>query len=473
MATSRAQMWQLPLARAARPTRCRSAPSPTACIPRPGSPRRWPSSTTRYLGADWYAHLDDPDTLGAASTRSPTTSCGQAHRQLKSELIAYAPRARRRASARATARARRPLGAADALLDPNALTLGFARRFATYKRATLLFRDPERLARLLNNPDRPVQIIFAGKAHPADTARAGVHPPDLRVLAPARSSRARSSSSKTTTWTWRATWSAACDVWLNTPHPPARGQRHQRQEGQPQRRCPTAASSTAGGTKATTATTAGPSASAREYQDAETRDDADADALYTLLEREIVPLYYDRGSDEIPHNWVAVMKEAIKTVAPAFSMRRMVKEYVESLYLPALALGARIDADHYRLARELVEWEQRVRENWPDVSLQVEGPRDGQLQIGQPITLTALASLDGLTPDDVRVELIYGQDDDGAVRGRCVVAMERKGKAEHGVYRYHATIHPETTGSLVYGVRATPTHPGLASPYELGLAHWA
>ena len=73
----------------------------------------------------------------------------------------------------------------------------------------------------------------------------------------------------------------------------------------------------------------------------------------------------------------------------------------------------------------------------------------------------------------MRVELIYGQDDDGAVRGRCVVAMERKGKAEHGVYRYHATIHPETTGSLVYGVRATPTHPGLASPYELGLAHWA
>jgi starch phosphorylase len=103
----------------------------------------------------------------------------------------------------------------------------------------------------------------------------------------------------------------------------------------------------------------------------------------------------------------------------------------------------------------------------------VEGPREGQIQIGEPIALTALARLGALTPDDVRVELVYGQDRDGALRERCVVAMERKGKAEHGAYRYHATIHPETTGSLVYGVRVTPAHPGLASPYEMGLAHWA
>jgi starch phosphorylase len=215
----------------------------------------------------------------------------------------------------------------------------------------------------------------------------------------------------------------------------------------------------------------------RDYQDAETRDDADADALYTLLEREIIPLYYDRGLDEIPHNWVAVMKQAIQTVAPAYSMRRMVKEYTESLYLPALTLGARIDADQYRLAREVIEWTQRVRDHWGEVSLQVEGPREGQIQIGKPIGVTALARLGALTPDDVRVELIYGQDDDGAVRNRCVVTMERKGKLEgkpeDGVYRYEATIHPETSGSLIYGVRATPAHPGLHNPYELGLARWA
>ena len=424
---------------------------------------------TRYLGPDWYARLDDQDTWSRVD-EIPDGELWEAHRQLKSELFAYA-RARVGRQRRRHGEGKAALGAVDRLLNSSSLTLGFARRFATYKRATLLFRDPKRLARLLNNVDRPVQIIFAGKAHPADKAgqefikqvyeysRRQEFAGRIVLLEDYDIDMARRLVS-------------GVDVWLNTPIRPHEASGTSGEKAS-LNGVPNCSIRDGWWDEAYAGDNGWAIGDARDYQDAETRDDNDADTLYTLLEREIVPLYYDRGLDEIPHNWVAVMKEAIKTVAPTYSMRRMVKEYVESLYLPALALGARIDADHYRLARELVEWEQRVRENWPDVSLQVEGPRDGQLQIGQPITLTALTSLDGLTPDDVRVELIYGQDDDGAVRGRCVVAMERKGKAEHGVYRYHATIHPETTGSLVYGVRATPTHPGLASPYELGLAHWA
>jgi starch phosphorylase len=424
---------------------------------------------TRYLGPDWYTHLDDPATWSRAD-EIPDGELWEIHRQLKGDLIAYA-RTRIGRQRQRHGEGKAALSAVDRLLNSSALTLGFARRFATYKRATLLFRDPKRLARLLNNVDRPVQIIFAGKAHPADAAgqefiqqvyefsRRQEFAGRIVLLEDYDIDMARRLVS-------------GVDVWLNTPIRPHEASGTSGEKAS-LNGVPNCSVRDGWWDEAYAGNNGWAIGEARDYQDAATRDDADADALYTLLEREIVPLYYDRGLDEIPHNWVAVMKEAIKTVAPAFSMRRMVKEYVESLYLPALALGARIDADHYHLARELTEWSQRVRKNWEDISLQVEGPRDGQIQIGEPVGVAALAHLGALTPGDVRIELIYGQGDDGAMRERCVIAMERKGKAEHGAYRFHATIHPEATGSLIYGVRATPTHPGLASPYELGLAYWA
>ena len=164
-------------------------------------------SITRYLGADWYAHLDDP-APGSRVDEIPDGELWEAHRQLKSELFAYA-RARARAPAHAHRRGQgRARRGEHRCSTPSALTLGFARRFATYKRATLLFRDPERLARLLNNAERPVQIVFAGKAHPADKPGQEFIRRSTSTRA-SRSSRARSSSSKTTTWTWRGTWSAA------------------------------------------------------------------------------------------------------------------------------------------------------------------------------------------------------------------------------------------------------------------------
>ncbi len=197
------------------------------------------------------------------------------------------------------------------------------------------------------------------------------------------------------------------------------------------------------------------------------------------LEREIVPLYYDRGLDDVPHNWVAVMKAAIRTCAPRFSMRRMVKDYVNLLYVPALLHGARMDADTYALARELAKWKRDVRDAWGQVVLRVEGPREGALAVGQPITVTALVALGVLTPDDVRVELVAARDEDGAPKDARIVRMElleRAGKGERGegtILRYQAQLAPDVSGSLVYGVRVVPYHSGLAHAYDLGLARWA
>ncbi len=168
-----------------------------------------------------------------------------------------------------------------------------------------------------------------------------------------------------------------------------------------------------------------------------------------------------------------MMKRAIITVAPRFSMRRMVSEYVKDLYLPALALGQRMDADSYALARELAAWKRQIRENWGRVGLRVEGPREGQLQIGEPVDLTANVYLGNLRPEDVRVEVVAGHDEDGEIAGRRVLEMRSAGRGEDGAYRYRAQLQPETNGSLVYGVRVVPAHPGLANPLDMGLAKWA
>jgi starch phosphorylase len=423
----------------------------------------------RYLGDDWYDRLDEPG-LWDHVYDIPDGELWETHRQLKGELIAYA---RRRVERQRRGHGEGPaaLGAVERLLDPATLTLGFARRFATYKRATLLFRDPERLARLLNDPERPVQIIFAGKAHPADGAgQEFIKQVYEYSRKPEFAGRIVFLEDYDIDMARRLV--SGVDVWLNTPIRPYEASGTSGEKAG-LNGVPNCSVRDGWWDEAYAHNNGWAVGDARDYQDAETRDDADAASLYHLIEDEIAPLYYDRGPDEIPHNWVAVMKESIRTVAPDFSTRRMVKEYTESLYLRALSIGARIDADHYRLATELIAWKRRVRENWKDVALHVEGPRHGQIQIGQPIAVTAFVHLGALEPEDVRVELIYGRDDNGEARERRVVVMERAGKPEHDAYRYHATIRPESSGSLIYGVRATPTHVGLAYPYEMGLARWA
>ncbi|MGH2516894.1 MAG: alpha-glucan phosphorylase, partial [Ktedonobacterales bacterium] len=120
----------------------------------------------------------------------------------------------------------------------------------------------------------------------------------------------------------------------------------------------------------------------------------------------------------------------------------------------------------------LAQWKGTVRREWPQVALQVEGPREGQLAIGQPVNVTALAKLGALRPDDVRIELVSGRDMDGHLREVRVEPMERAAKAEGGLYRYTGRLQPDASGSLVYGVRAVPHHPGLPHPHELGLARW-
>ncbi len=286
-----------------------------------------------YLGADWRERMDDP-ALWEQIDRIPDAELWEVHRHLKRKLVAYL---RERARKMWLELRVHPVQvvASGTLLDPYALTIGFARRFATYKRASLVLSDFERLLGLLNRPNMPVQIIFAGKAHPADE-------PGKRLIQEVYRKVKLAENGGRLVFVEDYDMNLArylvqgVDVWLNTP------------------RRPNEASGTSGMKAAINGV---PNFSVldgwwregyngrngwaigeeREYDDPAEQDAADAESLYTLLENEIIPLYYQRrASDGLPVEWLARMRESIRTVTPRFSTRRMVKEYVERLYLPAM-----------------------------------------------------------------------------------------------------------------------------------------
>ena len=423
----------------------------------------------RYLGADWYDHLDDSE-LWARIGEIPDSELWEAHRALKTDLIAYA----RERLARQRTRLREGLAAINATadaLDPNALTLGFARRFATYKRATLIFHDPARLLRILTNPDRPVRIVFAGKAHPAD------QPGQEFIRRVYEFSRQPEFAGKIVfledyDMDMARHLVSGGDVWLNNPIRP-----HEASGTSGQKAglngLPNLSILDGWWAEAWNGANGWAIGTDREYQDEQTRDDADAAALYDTLEQRVVPLFFDRAATGIPHRWVAAMKEAIRTVAPQFSMRRMLKDYVNQLYVPALRLGARMDAESYAQARALVRWKRSILEGWGEVALEVDVPREGQIAIGQLVRATAKVRLGKLTPEDVRVELVVARDEDGVPADQRVIPLERTGKPEGGVYTYQARVRPDTSGSWIFGVRVVPLHSGLAHDYDMGLARWA
>ncbi len=287
----------------------------------------------RYFDEGWYSHLDEPETWEAIE-RIPDEELWTVRRHLKRKLVAYM---RERARLHWLENRVHPVQtiASGVLLDPYALTIGFARRFATYKRASLILHDAERLMELINRPGMPVQVIFAGKAHPAD------EPGKLLIQEVYRQvKRAEAGGRLVFLEDYDINLARylvqGVDLWLNTP------------------RRPNEASGTSGQKAALNGAlnlscldgwwhegyngqNGWAIGDEREYTDAASQDAADADGLYHLLEDEIIPLYYlERSADRLPGEWLGRVKESIRTLAPRFSMRRMVREYVDSMYLPSL-----------------------------------------------------------------------------------------------------------------------------------------
>ena len=350
------------------------------------------------------------------------------------------------------------------LFDPNALTLGFARRFAIYKRPNLLLHDPERLLRLLNNPQRPVQIIIAGKAHPADQAGQALIQEWIRFI---RRPEARAHAIFLADYDMLLTEHLVqgVDVWINTPR-------------RPWEACGTSGMKVLvnGGlnlseldgwwAEAYTPEVGWALGDGLEHDDDPAWNAAEADALYARLEREVVPEFYTRDETGIPTAWVARMRESMAQLTPRFSADRAVREYTEQHYLPAAAAYRARAADDAALGRQIVTWRHAVEQQWTAL-------RFGAVKVetdGTHHTFEVQASVGDLDPAAVRVQL-YADGVDGGGPVRQEMTRVRRLEGADGGYAYSTQV-PATRPPTDYTARVIPYHDGIAVPLEAPRILW-
>jgi starch phosphorylase len=422
-----------------------------------------------YLGPRWREDTSSREAWQRVE-RIPDLELWRTHVRLRERLVAYAreqaePRSR---EARIAAGGR---GLAAPPLRSDALTIGFARRFATYKRATLLFRDLPRLKALLLDESRPVQLLLAGKAHPRD----GAGKEFIRELL--ETVRREGLSERVVfleDYDLRKTAKLVqgVDVWLNTPR-------------RPYEACGTSGMKVvpngglnlsvldgwwAEGYRPGVGWAIG---DGQEFVHAGYQDEVDAESLYTTLEREVVPLFYDRDADGLPRGWIAMMKESIRILAPAFSGERMVKQYVEDFYIPAAGHYRRLAADGFAKARELAAWKAMVREAWPLVKVTlVEGRGTPDVAVGEGIEVVAKVRLGILEPGEVVVEAYYSRlRPDGALANGRGTALEWAG-CDGGEHLYRGMVPSKASGMHGYSIRVLPCHDDVLVPHELPLITW-
>ncbi len=358
---------------------------------------------------------------------------------------------------------------ASKMLKPDVLTIGFARRFATYKRATLLFKDLDRLDKIVNNPERPVQFVFAGKAHPADTAGKEFI---KYIFAVQNEPRFKGKVIFVEDYNMNLAryLVQGVDVWLNNPIRPLE------------------ASGTSGMKVAANGGLAlsvldgwwdevGPCdfswsiGGIDNYKTDGERDAVEAETLYNLIESEIAPLYYTKDSDGLPAGWIRNMKASIKTIAPFFNTHRMVQEYYVMFYVNAHKYGQNLWADGK--LKNLAAWRNKIMDNWYRVSVTDITPnRVEEVVIGSNISLKARVSLGSLTPDDVAVEVYIGTSGvGGEIMDPKVLYMNNTGKDGEN-YIYDLTFAPENSGRQDYAMRVIPKNQDVVSTLTPLFLRW-
>jgi starch phosphorylase len=418
-----------------------------------------------YLTPNWRDNIDQRATWAGVADILDDELWAQ-HQTAKREMLDLV-RERLAAQLLRVGASPAEVNAAATGLDPRALTIGFARRFATYKRATLLFRNPERLKKILNDPDRPVQFIFAGKAHPAD------EPGKAFIQSVYQYSRQPGFQGKIVfvedydTNIARKLVSGV-DVWLNNPRRPleASGTSGEKAglNGVPN------FSVLDGWWRESFDGTNGWAIGAeREYPSEAAQDEADALSMYAILENQIAPGYYRRNEAGIPEDWLKTMRASIMTVAPDYSFDRMMKEYLALFYLPLAELGHLVSDDGCAGARDVAEWERRVQGAWPQVSISATGPEQGEMTMGKPLVVQATLQPGPLSPEDIAVELVCIREGDGL----DAVAIPMQRVADQNGGRYEAAFDVPESGRFSYGVRARPQHRLLPNPFATHLVTWA
>jgi starch phosphorylase len=438
-------------------------------------PRTWISHNMidlldRYLGPQFR---DDPADFQVWEhiNRVSDEELFRTHRQRRERLVTFV-RQRLHQQLKRRGLPEGEIQMAEEVLSPDALTISFARRFATYKRANLLLRDPQRLLELLSDKDRPIQLIFAGKAHPHDLKGKELIR-ELIHFAKDPQVRSQVVFLEDYDMTIARYLNSGSDIWLNTP------------------RRPLEASGTSGMKAAMNGVLnlsildgwwdeayhpecGWAIGSGEEYEDPDLQDEVESKEVYDLLEREIIPLFYSRGRDGLPLEWIKRMKAAMSRVGKEMNSHRMLIEYAESFYLPALESARMLTGDEYAPAKELAAYLERLKHSWDRVKVQsLSTPQADMYKIGEQIEITARIDMADLSPEDVRVELYYGRESSQGVieDPRCIEMIAQGG--DGSIFEYHGQLECTLTGRQGYTIRLLPTHPALIHPYLPGFLRWA
>jgi starch phosphorylase len=424
----------------------------------------------RYLGPDWGEKPGD-HSIWQRVEHIPDSELWRTHERRRERLVAFC---RRRLVQQLQSRGAptSEIQTAEEVLDPDALTIGFARRFATYKRAALIFRDAKRLAEIVNDSKRPLQIIFAGKAHPKDH---GGKELIAQIVHMSRNEEFQRRVVFLEDYDMNVAryMVQGVDVWLNNPRRPLEASGTSGMKG-PANGSINFSILDGWWVEGYARDNGWAIGSGEEYTDLNYQDEVESRAIYDLLEKEIVPLFYERGPDGLPRGWIKRMKRSIMTVCPVFNTNRMVQEYTERFYLPSSSKYVELAASNLTGANELSRWLNKVRGSWDGVRVaNVDVIKDHRLAVGERLKVKADLHLGDLTPADVKVELYHGTvDATGNINGAQVIAMSSTQKASGGVYSFDGEIPCRTSGQHGFAVRVTPSNPRLPRQFEPGLIRW-
>ncbi len=428
---------------------------------------------SQYLDIDWDNNQDNK-IVWMGVDQIPDETIWQAHKSQKKKML---DNLKNKLFEDYSRRGESPTFIKESIesLNPDALTIGFARRFATYKRATLLFKHRDALIKLLNDPKQPVQLIFAGKAHPAD-----IQGKELiqKIIVESRTPEFQGKIIYIENYNIQvAKWlTQGVDVWLNTPVRP-----HEASGTSGMKVVPN------GGLNFSIldgwwdegydeevgfAIKSSAQPLNRDHQ-----DELDNNSLFTVLINKIIPLYYDQTSNNISVKWVKMMKDGFKKLAPEFSTMRMVDEYHSRLYLPTAIRGNELSKDNFKGIEDLTNWKRSIKARFSTVQIEqiiIKGLDGDMLPANTPLEIEMTVIPGRLKADEIQAELIIGQEAGNNFASQPdTIALKRVEGDDPTVFTYTLSLKLNYGGILRYAVRVVPTHPMLTSTQETGIVHWA
>lgn len=426
----------------------------------------------RYLGPRWRTKPLEYG-IWERVQKIPDAELWRTHERRKERLIDFC-RERLKAQIINRGFTKNEINHAEQILTPEALTIGFARRFATYKRGTLLFRDIERLKKIISNPHRPVQIIFAGKSHPHDNGGKELIK-NIAEICRREEFRDHIVFLEDYDINVARYMVQGVDVWLNNPRRPLEASGTSGMKVPPN-----------GGLnfsildgwwdEAYDGQNGWAIGNREEYTDLEYQDEVESNALYNVLENEIIPLYYERGRDDIPRQWVTAMKWSMQTVCPQFSTNRMVADYFNKFYTNASRRYINMTSDDFKKSKELKSWKDNIYSKWSKVSFEntMSEMPSRNLQVGSKFEVKTIVNLGNIAPDSVRVELYHGKlSMKDEITEPTIVEMKHSSDLGNGRHSFIGSLECVNTGQSGYAIRMYPYHKDLGYKFDMKMIIWS